>query len=114
MEIDEQIRAGLMRYVRQETTLEEFEAWLTPLVWDLEASTDPLAESLASRLLLRLAEFSNGDLTEEELRADFRPLVQSQRESSISFAGATSELIREVALGAGSFAVGRSLAGASG
>lgn len=103
-----------MRYLSREITVEEFEAWLTPLVWDLDASRDPVAEGLASRLLLRLAEFSNGDLAEEQLRVDFRPLVQSQREPSVSFAGATSEWTQVAGLGAGSFAVGRSLSGASG
>lgn len=115
MEIDDQIRDWLTRYVNREITLDALDAWLTPATWDLNPSVDPVADALASRVQLRIAEFSNGDLTEDELRADLAALVRWRPPTpTISYAGATSVVVAAGHLGAGSFVAGRSLAGASG
>lgn len=109
MDIDDQIRAWLLRYLAAQVSLEELEAWLSTASWDLDPTVDPVAEGLASRILLRLAEFSNGDLDEDELRADLAPLVQWQPlPQATSFAGATSVVTHPGGLAAGTFAVGTS------
>lgn len=115
MEIDDQIRAWLLRYLGRQASLEDFEAWLTPTSWDLDPVADPVAEGLAARILLRLAELSNGDLTEDELRRDLMPLVQWQvAPQPTSFAGTTSLVVQPGGLTAGSSAVRKSPAVVSG
>lgn len=73
--LDQDIRTQLARFLDGEIDLETFEAWLTPATWELEQSSNPAAQALASELLLRLAEFTNGDWTEEELREQWRSYV---------------------------------------
>lgn len=66
--LDQQIRARLAQYLAGDISLEDFEGWLTPASWELEEPGAAAAEALASAIMLKLAEFSNGDWTEEELR----------------------------------------------
>lgn len=75
--LDQEIRVQLARFLAGETDLETFEAWLTPATWEVEQSSNPAAQALSSELLLRLAEFTNGDWTEEELRGLWQPYVPS-------------------------------------
>ena len=74
--LDRAIREQLTNYLAGKISLPEFEEWFVPATWAVEQSGNPTAEELTSQILLDLAEFSNGDWTEEELRDLFRPLVQ--------------------------------------
>lgn len=62
------IEARLERYLRDEDSLSDFEAWLVPETWDISPQSDRAAHELATAITLRIAEFSNGDWSEEELR----------------------------------------------
>ena len=75
--IDTQIRQRLLRQVAGEITLEQFVAWFAPVVWRID-SASPAARDLAYEIELRLAEYSNGDWTEGELKRLFRSLVVTQ------------------------------------
>jgi hypothetical protein len=75
--LDQEIRAQLARLLHGEIDLETFEEWLTPATWDVGRSSNAAAQALASELLLKLAEFTNGDWTEEELRELWQPYVPS-------------------------------------
>ena len=70
-----QINAHLCRYLTGEISLIEFQEWFIPSTWNVEHSQDPYAVELAANIHLLLAEFSNGDWTEEELRAKLAPLT---------------------------------------
>lgn len=70
--LEQTIREQLTRYLRGDSTLAEFEAWLVPETWDLSPQTDAKAHELATWLILRIAEFTNGDWSEEELREALR------------------------------------------
>lgn len=102
--LDQQIRTWLARYLRDVLDLEDFEGWFTPATWDVESSGDPAAQGLAAVVALKLAEFSNGDLTEDELRDEFRPLVGAlaeEPETVLSTSGTSTVTHAE-----GSFAAG--------
>lgn len=71
-----EIRNWLVRYLAQEISLKEFEDWFVPATWDVEKSKNPFAVQTAQEIDLRLAEFSNGHITEDELKTLLRPLVQ--------------------------------------
>ena len=91
MELDDQIRAYVYRYVRGALTLGEFQAWFTDATWDINPDTDPVANGMASSILLLLAELSNGDLDEGELKAELEPLVELQpAPTQTTFVGSTS------------------------
>jgi hypothetical protein len=86
--LSKKIEAQLQRYLQGEDSLDEFEAWLVPETWDISPQSDRSAHDLATVITLRIAEFTNGDWTEEELREaltqlrrpDLSPLVLSEVE----------------------------------
>jgi len=58
----------LQRYLRGEDSLADFEAWLVPETWDLSPQNDSEGHERATAITLRIAEFTNGDWTEDQLR----------------------------------------------
>lgn len=68
------IRSRLSRYLAGEMALRAFDEWFVLATLDVERSDDPAAEALTWEIFLRLAEYSNGDCTEAELKSVLRPL----------------------------------------
>lgn len=75
MSLASQIRDRLAHYLDGSVSLQEFDAWLVPSTWNVEQTRDRDAIDLTYEIVLRLAEFSNGDCAEPELKALLRPLV---------------------------------------
>jgi len=71
------IRGELIRYLVGEISLRDFQNWFVSATWNLEETHNSLAQELASEIQLKLAEYTNGHWSEEELRRILRPLVQS-------------------------------------
>jgi len=67
--VELEIRERLVDYVEGRIDLRQFQEWFVPRAWQ-EASAHPVGplHDLISLVELRLAEFSNGHLTTEELR----------------------------------------------
>jgi hypothetical protein len=57
-------------YASGEISLREFQDWFIPATWDTQRVGDPDAVRVIRRVQLALAEFSSGDRTEPELRAE--------------------------------------------
>lgn len=74
--LERQIREQLARYIAGEQSLETFAEWFFPATWNVHLRDDRAAADFAYEIGLRLAEFSNGDWTEDELKALLRPLVE--------------------------------------
>ena len=70
-----EIRDRLARYLNGDLALHEFEEWFVPVAWSIEQSRNANAIELAGEIELRLAEFSNGHLSEPELRSKMGALV---------------------------------------
>lgn len=66
--LEKDIRGWVARYISGEVSLREFQEWFAPRVWDIDSTGDAAASRLAGRIELFLAEFSNGDWAEKELR----------------------------------------------
>ncbi len=66
--LDFNIRERLAAYLAKEISLHEFEDWFFPETWDVDQLGDLALTNLVYGIKLRLAEFSNGDWTENELR----------------------------------------------
>lgn len=71
------IRDQLARYLKGEASLREFEEWFTAHTWDVDRIGDQEAQDLTYEIELRLAEFTNGHWTEDDLRRLFQPLVET-------------------------------------
>jgi hypothetical protein len=78
--LESQIRAHLASYVDSKCSLEAFEHWFVPNALSAVEDTDePDLDQLIYEVELRLAEFSHGDHTEDELKELLQPLAQGQR-----------------------------------
>ena len=75
--LDHDIRERLARYLRGETRLRDFDAWFVPATWEVDQERDPVAYDLTNEIYLRLAEYSNGQWTEAELKDRLRHFVES-------------------------------------
>ena len=96
------IEARLQHYLRGEDSLTEFEAWLVPETWDISPQSDRAAHDLATAITLRIAEFTNGDWTEDELREALKNLPPV---AEITLSGGTKDQEIMGSLGQGSFSV---------
>jgi hypothetical protein len=72
--LDAEIYGKLGAYLARKITLSEFRDWFDSATWDTEEPS-----SLLGKVELRLAEFSNGHWTEQELRQKLLPLTSALR-----------------------------------
>lgn len=70
-----QIREQLGRVVADRQSLTEFEDWFVPAFWSVEHDLDASTRDLGYEIELRLAEYSNGHWTEDDMRRMFRQLT---------------------------------------
>ena len=70
-----ELRQELTRYLKGQCTLKDFEDWFVPRSWNFNQNSNPSLLKLVSQIELSLAEFSNGDWTEKELRQQFSILM---------------------------------------
>lgn len=82
--LDDDIRIRLARYVRGEWSLDEFGDWFVPTTWDVDQSPDAGLKDLVYDILLRVAEYSNGDCREDELKHLLYPLAAGPSMSAAS------------------------------
>ncbi|MBI4319044.1 MAG: hypothetical protein HY675_11190 [Chloroflexi bacterium] len=75
--LDTAIREHLSRYIDGKISHREFHRWLVPRVWNVHKLGNLDLENLVGEIHLRLAEFANGDWTEDELKDLLRPLVDT-------------------------------------
>jgi len=69
------IRSWLRRYLSAEVSLTTFAERFTQSAWSLSERDGDSEDELVYEIELRLAEFSNGDWTESELRDLLRPVA---------------------------------------
>jgi hypothetical protein len=68
----------LATYLSGKISLPQFRDWFDAETWDLDAQPDlPLGQAVGE-IELRLAEFTNGHRTEDNLRATLQPLLQRE------------------------------------
>jgi len=73
--IDLEIRERLGQYLDRKISLHDFQAWFVPVLWNIEQTHNAKAIELAGEVELQLAEYTNDDWTEDELRSELQPLV---------------------------------------
>jgi hypothetical protein len=67
----QELRDRLSTYLTGNSSLSEFRDWFDVETWDMAAEPDSSAREVAGEIELRLAEFTNGHLSEDELRHHF-------------------------------------------
>ena|SRR5687767_685577 len=72
-----EVRRKLFALLRENISLEEFEAWLVPQSWNMHRDSLPAARRLVGEIELSLAEYSNGHLDEDEVREILWSLVNT-------------------------------------
>jgi hypothetical protein len=73
--LDLEIRDKLGSYLLGEISLEDFKDWFVPSSWDVDHQNNQAAINMVYEIELRLAEYSNGYWSEDELKPLLRPLV---------------------------------------
>lgn len=68
----------LASYLNREISLSEFRDWFDAETWDLDMEPNTPLGQVVGEIELRLAEFTNGHRTEDELRAMLNPLRQRE------------------------------------
>ncbi len=71
-----ELQTQLTRYLGNAITLEAFRDWFDDATWGLAAEPDSPVRQRAGEVELRVAEFTSGHLTEQELKELLRALVQ--------------------------------------
>lgn len=75
--LDLEIHSQLVKYLAGEQALGDFRDWFDASTWDIEQSgLSQDAFEVAGEIELRFSEFSNGHLTETELRKKLLPLAR--------------------------------------
>lgn len=69
----------LARYTQGTLTLATFHAEFAPLAWDAESGEDERAEDLAYDVMLRVAEYTQGQWDEPALHALLDAILAAQR-----------------------------------
>jgi hypothetical protein len=73
--LDNEIREKLVIYLVEEISLEDFEDWFVSASWNVSQSKNQAAINMVYEIELRLAEYSDGFRSEDELKNYLRPLV---------------------------------------
>jgi hypothetical protein len=73
-----ELQDRLESYLSGKTTLREFEEWFVPATWDAQDTSNPQLERLRNIIDARIAEYTNGDWTEDELKDFLRPFAETK------------------------------------
>ena len=73
------IRDHLRRYLSREISLDQLREWFDVETWDVIDESSPATQQVAGEIELRIAEFTNGHLSENELRALLQPLLEREQ-----------------------------------
>lgn len=70
-----ELQTQLARYIDNVSTLGEFRDWFDDETWGLATEPDSALRRMAGEIELRLAEFTNGHLTDDQLRDQLTVLL---------------------------------------
>ncbi len=75
--IDVEIRNKLAQYLASAISLRAFQEWFVPLTWDIQNTQCLHVLDLVYGIELKIAEYTNGHLSEDDLRQALSPMVES-------------------------------------
>ncbi len=74
MSLSEQVSAKVVSFLLHQIGVSEFHDWFIPATWDIDREPEQF-KRFAYRVQLILAEFSNGDRNEQEVREEILSLL---------------------------------------
>jgi hypothetical protein len=93
--LDIEIRQRLTRYLAGEISLEAFQEWFAPIAWSIPGDENWSTHELVNEIELRLAEFTSGHWTRQELGERLRLALETYTMAAMPEprTSSTSELI---------------------
>lgn len=79
-----EITDRLSQYLAGISSLEAFDRWFVPRTWNVEEAEDPVAYGMIGEIYLRLAEYTRGDRTEDELKAALWSLMEGDEPATLA------------------------------
>jgi hypothetical protein len=73
--IEQEIRERLVKYLGEETSLNDLRLWLMPQLWTIDRESDCATFQIASKIALYIAEYGAGHRTPSELRELLKPFT---------------------------------------
>ena len=73
-----ELQTHLSSYLNHAASLDDFRDWFDDETWGLAAEPDSPLRRMAGTIELRIAEFTNGHLSEDELRVLLQPLPHEE------------------------------------
>jgi hypothetical protein len=73
-----ELQDQIVRYLANRISLGEFRNWFDAASWDAEIDSKSELSAMIGEIELRLAEYSDGHWTEEELREQLKKVVRDQ------------------------------------
>jgi len=71
------IRDQVYQYIKGDISLNDFQAWFVPATWNIHQTEDFSTQEMASEILGRLAEYLNGDWSQDEFIDILRRIAQN-------------------------------------
>jgi hypothetical protein len=96
-QLQNDIRERLARYLAGETSLDEFEAWFVPRVWQAQVTSRETRELIHSIDLL-LAELTSGHLHASELADELRRLLATYKTGGTVQTGSSARSVKPAQL----------------
>lgn len=91
----------VVRYLRGQESLAEFESWFIPATWGINQSSDRETVAVARRISLRLAEFLNDHWTEDEFKDRLAELLLARAKPRPDLIQVGHAVVKDSTLGAG-------------
>jgi hypothetical protein len=88
------IRRRLARFLSGKSSLRSFYRWFTSATWEIEKQAPLHVQKLVFAIKLRLAEYSSGQWSKQELRKKLEPFVTSIT-VQLAVRGLTFELVEQ-------------------
>ena len=73
--LSQEIHRQLARYLAGELTRAQFRRWFEPVLWQVDAASDPAADALAFEIESYDAEYSGGFIDEAELKQQLQDVA---------------------------------------
>jgi hypothetical protein len=74
-----EIRAQLARYLSGKSSLQQFRRWFDVETWGVAAERNSPVRQIAGEIELRLAEFTNGHMSESDLRSTLQAFLDREQ-----------------------------------
>lgn len=77
LDLENKIRDHIYQYIQGHISLNEFQAWFIPATWNIHQIGEPVTRGMVAQIIGRLAEYLNGDWSQEEFKDILRRIAQN-------------------------------------